>query len=62
MRRNTYDETSGTLKVSSERAQAIRQVAAHYDGLFGNDPALAKLRDQYAMTEGVLPSKNTAKR
>ncbi|PZP28878.1 MAG: nitric oxide reductase large subunit [Roseateles depolymerans] len=57
MRRNTYDETSGTLKVSSERAQAIRQVAAHYDGLFGNDPALAKLRDQYAMTEGVLPSK-----
>ena len=57
MRRNTYDETSGTLKVSSERAQAIRQVAAHYDGLFGNDPALDKLRDQYAMTEGVLPSK-----
>ncbi|HEY1181949.1 MAG TPA: nitric-oxide reductase large subunit, partial [Rhodocyclaceae bacterium] len=57
MRRNTYDESSGTVKVSRERAQAIREVAAHYDGLFGNDPKLDKLREQYAMTEGALPDK-----
>lgn len=55
MRRNTYDDIKGTVTVSKARAQAIRQVAAHYEGLFGTDPALAKLRDQYAMTEGALP-------
>jgi nitric oxide reductase subunit B len=56
MRRNTYDETTGVIKVSAERAQAIKQVARHIDGLFGTDASLAKLRDQYAMTEGALPS------
>ncbi|HSN39262.1 MAG TPA: nitric-oxide reductase large subunit [Burkholderiales bacterium] len=54
MRRNTYDPASGTVTVSGERARAIRQVAAHYEGLFGNDPALDKLRGQYAMTPGAL--------
>ncbi|WP_119155330.1 nitric-oxide reductase large subunit [Caldimonas tepidiphila] len=57
MRRNTHDEATGIVKVSAERAQAIRQVAAHIDGLFGTDPSLATLREQYAMTEGALPSK-----
>ncbi|HEX6362622.1 MAG TPA: nitric-oxide reductase large subunit, partial [Albitalea sp.] len=55
MRRNTYDEATGVVKVSAERAQAIRQVARHIDGLFGTDPSLAKLRDQYAMTDGMVP-------
>ena len=57
MRRNTYDDINGTVKVSAERAQAIREVARHYDDLFGTAPSLAKLRDQYAMTEGALPEK-----
>ena len=57
MRRNSYDESRGVLTVSKERAQAIREVAGHYEALFGNDPALAKLREQYAMGEGVLPAK-----
>jgi nitric oxide reductase subunit B len=56
MRRNTYDETTGVIKVSAERAQAIKQVARHVEGLFGTDPALAKLRDQYAMNEDSLPA------
>jgi nitric oxide reductase subunit B len=55
MRGNTYDADSGVLKVSATRAQAIRAVAAHYESLFGSDPALAKLREQYAMTDGALP-------
>lgn len=58
MRRNGYDEASGTLTVSAERAQAIREVAAHFDGLFGTEPSLAKLREQYAMTDGALPEKD----
>jgi nitric oxide reductase subunit B len=55
MRRNTYDENSAALSVSPDRAQAIRAVAQHYVDLFGTEPSLAKLRDQYAMTEGTLP-------
>lgn len=56
MRRNTYDASTGAIKVSAERARAIQQVAKHYDDLFGTEPALAKLREQYAMTDGMLPS------
>jgi nitric oxide reductase subunit B len=58
MRRNTYDSIDGTVKVSPERAQAIKEVASHYEGLFGTDPKLAKLREQYAMTDGMLPNKD----
>ena len=57
MRRNTYDDINQTVTVSAERARAIREVARHYEGLFGTEPSLAKLRDQYAMTEGTLPEK-----
>src|SRR5688500_6544176 len=57
MRRNTYDAASGAVTVSPERAQSIRAVAAHYDGLFGDEMALATLRDQYAMTESTVPAK-----
>jgi nitric oxide reductase subunit B len=57
MRRNTYDPATGELRVSAERAQAIREVATHYEGLFGTDPAFAHLREQYAMTAGALPDK-----
>jgi nitric oxide reductase subunit B len=55
MRRNTYDEATGKVTVSAERAKAIREVAGHYEGLFGNDASLANLRDQYAMTDNALP-------
>jgi nitric oxide reductase subunit B len=55
MRHNGYDDGSKVLTVSNERAQAIREVASHFDALFGSDPALAKLREQYAMVDGALP-------
>jgi len=54
MRTNTYDATSNTIRVSAARAQAIREVAAHYEALFGEDASLDKLREQYAMTSGAL--------
>lgn len=55
MRRNTYDPTSETVTVSSDRAQAIREVESHYTALFGSDALLDELRDQYAMTGNLLP-------
>jgi nitric oxide reductase subunit B len=57
MRRNTHDPVRNVVTVSKERAQAIREVAAHYDALFGSDASLATLRDQYAMVDGTLPEK-----
>src|SRR4051794_21534723 len=54
MRANTYNEQTGAITVTPERAKAIRQVAGHYVGLFGNDQSLAKVREQYAMTEDAL--------
>jgi nitric oxide reductase subunit B len=55
MRRNTYDELTNTVSVSRERAEAIGQVRSHYEGLFGSDARLDKLREQYAMTPDALP-------
>jgi len=54
MRRNTYDAQSGQVTVSDLRAQAIRSVEKHYDGVFGDAPELAKLREQYAMRDGTV--------
>ncbi|WP_332813953.1 nitric-oxide reductase large subunit [Ramlibacter sp.] len=55
MRANTHDAATGKVTVSEVRARAIREVAAHYDGLFGNAASLEKLREQYAMRDDTLP-------
>ena len=55
MRTNTYDPRNGDLVVGERRAQAIAQVAAHYESLFSNDPATARLRESYAMREDTIP-------
>jgi nitric oxide reductase subunit B len=57
MRGNTYDKASDTVTIQADRAVAMAQVAAHYEGLFGSDPAQDKLREQYAMIAGSI--KNT---
>lgn len=54
-RRNSLDPATGTVTISDRRAQAIAITARHFDGLFGRDPALRTMRDDYAMKEGTLP-------
>ncbi len=54
IRKNTYDTSSKNLTISAVRAKAVARVAAHYDSLFGKDPALSKLRQAYAMREPTL--------
>ncbi|MEO6173398.1 MAG: nitric-oxide reductase large subunit, partial [Arenimonas sp.] len=54
IRANTYDPATGVLTVSSERAQAIAAVAAHYESLFSNDPATQGLRETYAMKDSTV--------
>ncbi|MCP5055492.1 MAG: nitric-oxide reductase large subunit [bacterium] len=51
MRRNTHDPDTGTLVVSEDRAAAIADTGLHYTALFGGDPALHGLREDYAMRE-----------
>jgi nitric oxide reductase subunit B len=55
MRRNTYDEASGTITLPRERVAATAEVSAHYESLFGNDPATASLREAYAMKNDTVP-------
>ncbi|QSX36537.1 nitric-oxide reductase large subunit [Shewanella sedimentimangrovi] len=43
------------IPLSATRIEAIHEVQRHYDSLFGDDPALTQLRDQYAMKEGTIP-------
>ncbi|WP_166206066.1 nitric-oxide reductase large subunit [Cognatiluteimonas telluris] len=54
MRTNTYDPATKTITLSPERVIALSNVAAHYESLFGNDPATHKLRVGYAMREGTV--------
>lgn len=54
VRRNTYDPATGAVTFSDDRIAAARTVAAHYDALFGTDPALHGLRENYAMKEGTI--------
>jgi nitric oxide reductase subunit B len=49
MRTNTYNAATSELVISEDRAAAIEAVGAHYASLFGDDPALAKLRESYAI-------------
>jgi nitric oxide reductase subunit B len=56
MRTNTWDADARTITVSTERAEAIANVAAHYVSLFGNDPATAELREAYAMRNDTVGS------
>jgi nitric oxide reductase subunit B len=54
MRPNRYDPETGAITISDDRAVAIRSIMGHYDSLFGDDPALAKLRETYAMKDGSI--------
>ncbi len=54
LRKNTYDPSSDQTVVSGVRAEAIRANSNHYTSLFMNDPALAKLRDAYAIPANTI--------
>ncbi|HWI51040.1 MAG TPA: nitric-oxide reductase large subunit [Symbiobacteriaceae bacterium] len=55
MRTNTYSAATGDLVISPQRADAVRNVSRHYDGLFGADPGLTNLREAYAIAANSVP-------
>ncbi|GJJ03386.1 nitric-oxide reductase large subunit [Duganella rhizosphaerae] len=61
MRHNTYDAARGSITLSADRAAAVREVARHYTGLFGDDRALDHLREQYAMNANSLTDQDDLK-
>ena len=56
IRDNTYNPATQTITLDSDRTTVIRGVAAHYQSLFGNDPATAWLREAYAMKNNTVPN------
>ncbi len=54
LRLNNYQTDTKTLIVSKLRAEAIADNTKFYGGLFTNDPALANLREAYAIPENSL--------
>ncbi|HVR80673.1 MAG TPA: nitric-oxide reductase large subunit [Luteimonas sp.] len=54
MRANTYDPATRTITLTQDRTAALSNVAAHYESLFGNDPATAQLREAYAMKQDTV--------
>lgn len=55
IRAGGYDPATKTITLSADRAAAVAATAAHYDALFGADPALVPLRDSYAIPDDVIP-------
>ncbi|TWT21660.1 nitric-oxide reductase large subunit [Luteimonas wenzhouensis] len=55
MRTNTWDGAAGTITLDPDRVAAMREVAAHYRSLFGNEPGTAVLREAYAMRNDTVP-------
>jgi nitric oxide reductase subunit B len=55
IRSNTYDPATGAITIGKDRVAAISNVAAHYESLFGNDPATHALREAYAMRNDSVP-------
>lgn len=55
-RKNTFDSKTGTVLISERRAEAIRQTAVYYEGLFSDNPMYQKQRQSFAMKENTLPN------
>ncbi len=49
VRQNTYNNNTGEIIVSDERAEAIKANSAYYAGLFMDNPAMEKERDVYSI-------------
>jgi nitric oxide reductase subunit B len=54
MRTNTFDDATGTVTISDDRRAAVRESSRHYTELFGGNPSLARLREDYAMQSVVI--------
>ena len=54
LRTNRFDEETGVVTLSADRAQAVAQTGAHYTALFGGAPSLTELREDYALSDQAV--------
>jgi len=62
LRTNRYDPASGELRISEARAEAVRAISGYYIRLFGDDPDLHQLRDDYAIPANALKTDEARQR
>jgi nitric oxide reductase subunit B len=61
MRGAQMDLATEIVVVSTDRAEAMRRTALHYNSLYGGDEALSTLREAYAMQRAVVPDPDRRK-
>ncbi|MDP4205531.1 MAG: nitric-oxide reductase large subunit [Bacteroidota bacterium] len=54
LRTNTFDRTTNTLKISTLRDSAYKELSQYYAGLFMNNPDLTKTREAYAIPANTI--------
>ena len=54
LRNNTFDEATGVITFSPERAKVAKELADYYRRLFMNDPALKTTRVHYAIPDNAI--------
>ena len=54
IRKNTYDDKSGTITLTPVRVEAYRHISDHYNKLFTDDPELNDLREAYAIPVNTI--------
>ncbi|QKJ28210.1 nitric-oxide reductase large subunit [Mucilaginibacter mali] len=54
VRKNTYDPTTKTLKLSAVRAQAFAYLNQYYANVFGSNTHFDKLRNEYAISKNAI--------
>ncbi len=54
MRKNTYQEDTKELVITSERVKAYQHLSDYYAGLFMDNPDMAQLRDHYAIPKNSI--------
>ena len=54
LRSNTFDQSTGVITFSPERAQVAKELAVYYTKLFMNDPSLDKTRSHYAIPKNAI--------
>lgn len=60
--RNNSIDGQGKVSISATRALAIAQTAEYYQALYGDDPALKKTRESFAMKDNTLPDAEARER
>ena len=58
LRKNTFDQATGVITFSPERAQVTRELGSYYTKLFMGDPSMDATRNNYAIPKNAIKDPN----